>query len=308
MPVGITDLAHSIRKNTATSAVPIPLSRGQQLVCAALGHKSLASFQAGQSAEREPQQLDAVPHVVPDYELLATRASELGLAVTEQRLGALMDSALEERLPKTRVHRSFSDLAMAIQDEMQDLVIADDEVNSSMANANYDGIDEIYFEDEVDPDQATVEEPLTATVLGQVNLGIDTERPYSGHQVQFEVSVTLARSGRRCFESAEIEVLSAALDQDWGDPDDIGMADRAALAQALAAELNIEVAEAQQLTDIEPQELTGSSGEMTYGYLFDFDGQVSPRLAARLMQQHGSLKLEVGPSFFEGLRGPDEPN
>lgn len=51
--------------------------------------------------------------------------------------------------------------------------------------------------------------------------------------------------------------------------------------------------------DTEVQELSGHSGEMTYGYLFDFTGHASPRLAAKLRKQHGSLQLEVGPEFFE---------
>lgn len=307
MLVGVTDLAHSLRKNTANSAVPITLSRGQQLVCAAMGHKSLASFQAAQAAQREPQSLDGLAHVVPDYDLLSARAQELGLAVPRDRLCALVDTAFKERLPSTHAHGSFFKLAMHIQEEIQQTVFSDDDVNSAMANANYDGVDEVYLEDELDPDLATLEEPLTVTIPGQVNLGIDTERPYSGHQVRFEVAVTLARCGRRCFDEPAIEVLSAALDQDWGDPDDYSPQKRP-LAQALAAELNIEVAEAEELTEVEAQELTGHSSEATYGYLFDFTGQVSPELAARLMTQHGSLQLEVGPSFFEALQGPDGPN
>lgn len=303
MTVGITDLAHSIRKNTANTAVPIPLRRGQELVCAALGHKTLASYQAAQAAEQEPQTLDGLPHVVPDYELLATRAEELGLSLPKNQLRALVDAAFRERVPKTKVHRSFSDLAMAVQDKMQDIVLSDDDVNSSMANANYDGIDEVYFEEEIDPDEATLDEPVSATISGQVNLGIDTERPYSGHQVQFEVAVSLARCGRRCFEAPEIEVLSAGLDYDWGDDEPPAKT----LAEALAEALSIEIAEAQELTDVEPTELSGHSGEMTYGYLFDFTGHTSPELAAKLMAQRGSLKLEVGPSFYEGVRSVDWP-
>lgn len=305
MPVGITDLAHSLRKNTASSTAPIPLSRGQQLVCAALGHKSLASYQAAQAANREPRDLDGVKYVVPDYDLLVERAYELNIPSAD--LPALMDKAFSERLPRASVHSSFFNLAVRIQEEMQQTVIEDDDVNAEMANANYDGVDEVYLEDELDPEQASLDEPLRATIHGQVNLGLDTERPYSGHQVQFELAVVLARCGRQCFEAVEIEVLSAALDQDWGDPDDYKPREQT-LAQALAAELNIEVAEAEQLTDVEAQELSGHSGEMPYGYLFDFAGQVSTELAARLMQQYGSLQLEVGPSFFEALRGPDAPN
>lgn len=300
MPVGITDLAHSLRKSTTSTAVPIPLSHGQQLVCAALGHNSLASFQAAKAAELEPQDFDGLAHVAPDYELLSARANELGIALTKTGLAALVDAAFRERLPETRVHNSLFEFAMHIQERLQDAVVTDGDVNSEMANANYDGVDEVYLEDEVDPDQATIGAPYQVTIPGQVNLGIDTERPYSGHQVDFEVAVTLVRCGARCFEDPEIEVISASLDQDWGDPGD--PPPQKTLAEALAQELNIQVAEAELLTDIEPQELTGNSGAMTYSHLFDFAGHVSPELAAMLMQQHGSLQLEVMPWFFDNIR------
>lgn len=74
------------------------------------------------------------------------------------------------------------------------------------------------------------------------------------------------------------------------------------LAQALAEKLGITASEAEGLVDAEPQELTGNSGEMTYSYLFDFTNHASPRLRAKLLEKHGSLQLEVGPSFFETVR------
>ncbi|WP_043360063.1 hypothetical protein [Methyloversatilis universalis] len=74
------------------------------------------------------------------------------------------------------------------------------------------------------------------------------------------------------------------------------------LAQALAEKLGISASEAEGLVDAEPQELTGNSGEMTYSYLFDFTNHASPRLRAKLLQKHGSLQLEVVPSFFETVR------
>lgn len=78
-------------------------------------------------------------------------------------------------------------------------------------------------------------------------------------------------------------MVSAGLDYDWGDDEPPVKT----LAEALAEALNIEVAEAEELTDVEPTELNSHSGEMPYGYLFDFTDRVSPALAARLMAQHG---------------------
>jgi hypothetical protein len=73
------------------------------------------------------------------------------------------------------------------------------------------------------------------------------------------------------------------------------------LAQALAEALGIGEAEAEELVDVEPEELTGHSGEMTYSYLFDFTKHASPKLSAKLLKKRGSLQLEVGPWFYDSV-------
>lgn len=310
--VGITDLAHSIRKSTANSAVPIPLSQGQQLVCAALGHKTLASFQAAQKAELEPQSFDGLAHVVPDFDLLSVRAEELGIAVARQTLEALVVAAFRERVRGTEVHRSFDALADEFQERAQDEALADDNINSDMANANYDGVEEVYIETDLAPqlENATVAQQELAELTGQVTLGIDIERPYSGHEVKFKMQVTVYRCGRRCFERPEFDVVSSGLDYDWGDPDETGTGPGArSLAQEFAERLSIDVGEAQQLVDAEPEELTSHTGEITTGYRYDFTDHASPELAAKLIALHGSLQLTVEPWIQEDLsRGANAPD
>lgn len=306
MPVGITELAHSLRKQAALDA-PVPLGHWQQLVSAALGHKSLASFQAAQDAEREPQEFDRVPYVVPDFELLMERAKELSIPVPEDELWTWVKAAFEARLPKTKLNSSYDDLAADFLELAQQAVLSDDDVSGAMAGANFDGVEEVYFEEDLEPQFATLDLPYTETVPVQVNLGIDTERPYSGHQVMCNVAVTSTLCGLRCFEAPDVEVLSAGLEQDWGDEDYDHRPTRTK-AQALAEELAIEVEEAEELVDAEAIEDTGSSGEMVYGYVFDFTDHASPELAAKLMRQRGSLQLRVGPTFFEDIRDSDFPN
>ena len=308
--VGITDLAHSLRKNTANSAVPIALSQGQQLVCAALGHKTLASFQAAQKAELEPQSFDGLFHVVPDFDLLSVRAEELGVAVARDRLEALLVTAFRERVPDTQVHRSFDALADDFYQEAQQAVLNDDNVSSDMGNANYDGVDEVYIEEDLKPHLQEVAQPEPVKVSGQVTLGIDIERPYSGHKVKFELEVTMYRCGRRCFERPEFDVVSSGLDYDWGDHDDAGPGPGArTLAQEFAERLGIEVEEAQQLVDAEPEELTSHTGEITSGYRYDFTDHASPELASKLIAMHGSLQLTVEPWIQEDLsHGANAPD
>ncbi|WP_416759384.1 hypothetical protein ACNI65_21975 [Roseateles sp. So40a] len=74
-----------------------------------------------------------------------------------------------------------------------------------------------------------------------------------------------------------------------------------------ATELKISREEAQELVDVEPIELTGHSGDGTYGYEFDFSSHASPELAAKLMRKHRSLTLRVGPWFYDGIEGSELP-
>lgn len=303
MTVGITQIAHSLRQNSADSRTPIPLSRGQELVCAALGHKTFASFQAAQKLEREPQFLDDAPHVVLDYELLAERAVELKDDTDPEKLRSLMRNAFKERMPRTQVHSSYSALAGEFLEAVQQTVINDDEVNNAMANANYDGIDEVYVEDELEPEKATLDEAHVESVSVQVSLGIDIERPYSGHQVRCYADVTSIRLGRRFFERPEIEVNGAGLVMDWGDSEEYDEEPYPlTLAEAFASKLRITKSEAEELVDAEAIELTGSSGESFSGYEFDFTDHANPKLAAKLMDMHGTLTLRVGPYFFENIQ------
>lgn len=310
MPIGITDLAHSIRKNSADSAVPIPLSRGQQLVAAALGYQSLASYQAAQTAQQEPLQLDNVRHAILDYDLVFERAKALDLKLAPSLLDQLLNTAFQERLPRTKLHASYIAWEDGLREQVETCVIEDGEVNGEMDNANYNGIDEVYFELEVPFDEATVRNPLVIELHGHVGLGIDIERPYSGHKVNVEVKLTLERLGRHCFAESDIHIVKAALDYGWSDPnpEDENEPPPRTLAQALAEELGIEPFEAAQLADAEAQELTGNSGDMTYGYLFDFTDYASPQLAEKLLATNGSLQLVVDPNFFEGIRYDGWPN
>lgn len=53
------------------------------------------------------------------------------------------------------------------------------------------------------------------SVKGKVTLGLDLERPYAGHEVDVEASVTLERLGRNLVGPAELEVERASLNRDY---------------------------------------------------------------------------------------------
>lgn len=307
MPIGISDLAHSVRKNSASVAAPVQLGHAQQFIVAALGYKSLAAYQAAQVAALEPQDLGNVHHVVLDYDKLDQRASELGAAPTPSQLHELIDTAFKERAPRTHIHASHADFDNYLREHVDQVVIEDDDVNSEMANANYDGIDEVYFDFEVESENVPIGSSLEIDLAGHVGLGIDTERPYAGHIVNVEGFLTVERLGQQSFGAVDCQVTKAELDTNWGDDDYDGEPPPRSVSQAYAELLGLELHEVGNLADVEAMELDGSSGEMVYGYLLDFTDYASPEIAQKILRHHSSLRIEVGPGFFEGVRSDDWP-
>lgn len=289
MPLGISDLAHSVRKNSASAAAAVQLGHAQQLIVAALGYKTLASYQAAQGAALEPQYLDGVHHVVIDYDMLNQRADELGAAFSPSQLHELIDTAFKERAPHTRLHSSEGAFEDYLRQHVDQVVIEDDDVNSEMANANYDGVDEVYFDFDVELEQVPVGSSLDIELNGHVGLGIDTERPYSGHIVNVEGTLSVKRLGRLCFGSVDCQVTKAVLDQDWGDDDHEEGPPVRSRSQAYAELLGLELHEVGNLVDVEAEPQDGHSGEMVYSYMLDFTDFASPEVLAS-----GGPTVDVG--------------
>lgn len=302
MTIGISDLAHSVRKNSASAGVPVQLGHAQQLVVAALGYKSLAAYQSAQGAAQEPLHLDDVHHVVLDYDMLDQRAGELGSAPAPSQLRELIGDAFKARAPHARIHASHASFDTYVREHVDQVVIDDGDVNNEMAGANYDGIDEVYFDFEVESNTIPVGSTLDIDLDGHVGLGIDTERPYSGHIVNVEGTLSVPRSGRRCFGSVDCEVTKASLDTNWGDDDHDGEPPVRSVSEAYAELLGLELHEVGDLADVEAMPLDGNSGEMIYGYLIDFTDAASPEMAKKILKRHPSLRIEVGPSFFDNVR------
>ncbi len=307
MPIGISDLAYSVRKNSTAVAAPVQLGHAQQLIVAAFGYKSLAAYQAAQVAALEPKHLGDVRHVVLDYDMLDQRAGELGATPTPDQLHELIDEAFRERAPNARIYASHAGFDDYLREHVDQVVIEDDDVNSEMANANYDGIDEVYFDFEVESENIPVGNSLDIDLHGHVGLGIDTERPYAGHIVNVEGTLSVERLGRQCFGSVDCQVTKAELDTNWGDDDHDDEPPWRSESQAYADLLGLELHEVGNLVDVEAVALDGNSGEMIYSYLLDFTDYASPEVAEKILRRHSSLRIEVGPNFFDNVRSNDWP-
>ena len=87
MSIKISDIVHSVRKSSTSLGAPVKLGHAQQLIAALLGYKSLASYQAAQGADQEPQYLDEAHHVVADSDMVDRQCAFLNNATSRGRLG-----------------------------------------------------------------------------------------------------------------------------------------------------------------------------------------------------------------------------
>lgn len=302
MPIGISDLAHSLRKNSSSQGVPVKLGHAQQLIVAALGYKSLAAYQKAQKVGLEPNHLGDVGNIILDQALLNQRANELGVALMSTHLNELIGTALRERTAHISAHSSFDAFEDHVRMRVEKVVFEDNRVNSAMANTNCNGVEEIYFDFEAEPERIAVGDSLVIDLEGHVRLGIDAERPYSGHIISVEGTLCLERMGRQCFSSPDCQVTNAEIDVGWADEYQDGEPPVISMAQAYADLLGLTLAEASELTDVEPEPRDGHSGEAIYGYMLDFTGYASPEVARKILQNNDSLGIAVGPEFFENVR------
>jgi hypothetical protein len=201
----LSSLAHALRVQSQASATPIVLGHAQQLIAAALGYNTLAAYQA--SPEESP--LDGARHFVLDLDLAHQRAGELGVAVSEEQLDALLGSVFAGQLPHARFHRSESALEDYIRDRLDHLVTNDDEAASQMAMTNGDSIGEVYLPFDLSlADLSPPGETTEIEVLGHLAMDQAPERPYSGHIIDIEASLSVERTGR-------VSIIEAKLNYDW---------------------------------------------------------------------------------------------
>lgn len=215
-------------------------------------------------------------------------------------------SAIGHCLPGAKFHDSEFAVDEYLLRLVEDAVLRDDDVNSAMNQTDNDGIGEVYLpiEEFHLAELPPPGEELDLSFGGHVSMDIDTERPYSGHRIPVQVALWLEAKGRVCFAAPRFEVLEAGLDYGWGD-DEVPQQPPRTLAEALADALGLEVAEAEELVDIEPI-VNESDDGLVYSYLFDFSEEVSPELAQKILANHGELRLEVSPAFFDGVRRADD--
>ncbi|WP_267111856.1 hypothetical protein [Xanthomonas sacchari] len=303
MNIGLSDITHSFRSLCESSDVSIKHGHAQQLLAAALGYKTLASYQAARASDREPEYFQQIRHVVLDRACVTQRATELGIECGTEQLSHLLTKAFTSRLAGIILHSSYSDLDAYIRKQVEFWVENNGRVIGQMDELNHDGIEEVYFDTVVDFERIQVGTSFSFDIPGHLNLNQDPERPYTGTKIDFQLSLTVERLGMRSYSGVEYQVTDVSLGATWrDDDDDDGEPPIRTRAEVIAELLGWSIDEVDDLQDVDEMPLDGNHGEMIYGYLIDFTDYASSAVAARIVREHGTLQFRVGPDFFDGVR------
>jgi uncharacterized protein YozE (UPF0346 family) len=290
MAIDISSIAFAITHDPKVST-RIKHGHAQQCLAAALGYKSLAALQASPDASFLP---DRETHVVLDGATLLVRSRELGMAVGGEELCVLLRGAISNAWVGTPVHMSLDEFRNSLQQDV-DLTTANDGIVSGQtAITNSDGIREIYMPiegldfDSVPPNG----DPHELEISGHIAMQHDRERPYWGHRVDVHAMLWLVRQGR-AFWAAGCRIRDADLDTNWNQPEIL------TLAEAMADLLDVDISDAEELTDAPLLQLASEDG-LVYGWEFDFgEVEVAEDVLDHIRARHGSLHVRVGPDFFD---------
>ena len=213
MKVTLSALAHSVRGAYGALGITVSTGHAQQLIAAALGHKTLASLQSAGDHEALPE----TKSIVVDLDLLAERARALDLA--DQQAVDVVWSALEDHLPG-EVYGSVTGLVESHQEFVELETWNDGDVGSQMAMTNGTGPGETYMPLEFDESEFDLDGDLELQIFGHVNLDQDPDKVFYGTHIDVEATLTVERFGRFLFGSSKLEVTSASLRWMNEDPED----------------------------------------------------------------------------------------
>lgn len=278
----ISTISFHARQGFAAAGFSTKLSHVQELAAAALGHNTLASYQAA----GEDAALAVASHVVLDTFLLEDRAAKLSLSVPVKQLVDIVGAAVKIAFPTVHLHQSVEDFGDVLQAALEVEAETDDNVASAIASCNHDGVSEVYMP--LDPTEFTevakVGQVHVEESKGTITMHMDPERPYSGHQIRVEATLSMTRLGRRCFDEASVEIVFASVLGE--EPESVS------LAQALADFTGLDIATAEALTEVDPVAESSEDG-MVFNYIYYCKDHIQPDAVAAVQARYPDLVVMV---------------
>ena len=261
----LSAISYAIRM-ASSAQYSLKLSHAQQIVAAALGHNTHASYQAA----NEDAALAVAANVVIDPDLLVARAEELGISVPTEDLVRLVRKALTDSLPGAAVHDDIEGFQSALQHQIENELENEDDVASAIADCNHDGVSYVDMPVELaeEVQQAQVGQPFIVPLAGVVSLNPDHDRPYTGHKIKVSANLMLTRLGRRCFDEPSLSA-SRVVNGDYDDDEDV--TPRRSLAQILSDHTGLALEVAQAVAEIDAI-VNASEDGLIYSHIYDCEG------------------------------------
>lgn len=286
----ISSSAYALKQLASAHGQRLSTGHAQQLNAALFGHQTLAALQASGDLDK----LQVAGYLLADIELTEARALELGLFDVAVQM-AMQAIASELRVS---VHRDWDDLVVALQEDVDDQVVNDDEVSSQTAMTNG-------WLPEVDLPLACLsdfdldaEDSIHEELEGLVVVEQDPERVYYGHEVKVQAELHVARLGYRLFGKAQVRVVLAKLK--WGGAeDDEDTPPPVPMNQAIADLLGFSLEEVDDLEwEIEP---SVGNDEFVFGHSIDFSPSQPSPTRDKLEALHADLKVWVDAGFTDNI-------
>jgi len=197
-------LAYDVRRFLTTDGVSLSTGHAQQLLAAALGHNSLASYQAS----GEDGRLSFAIDIVVDEAKLQERAGELDCPAGNHAVLAIQ-RALALRYPLVTLHASSDDFLNQLRKYIEDRFT--DDGRAQVASARLPWAETPLPWKSIDPVGTS---DLRGELKGLLVSEDDEDRRYSDHKVKVSGSIVVRRLGRRLFGATTVEVTRAQLRRD----------------------------------------------------------------------------------------------
>lgn len=296
MSTDISNIAFTLRAQSADLTDSIKLSHAQQCVAAALGYKSLAAYQASRN---ENSDLNSAIHFVLDMEMLEKRCKDLELPHDQQAFTSLMLTAFRLKLPTATLHNSLEQLDETLREMVDQAVLSHRGVSDVLANTNNDDIDNIYLPfDIVWSDIPMQDNLLEISIEGHVSMTKYRGLVHPGYRINIRAKLLLGSGGLTYLKTAICKIEYARLEK-------ISSTDQSAkvsLTQALMELLDLVWDDSEGLDDAKLHPVEDHDG-IVYAYEFDFTSTASKTAAQKIKKSYGSLVVRVPSSFFDRVYG-----
>lgn len=303
MSVDISRLAYEFQKASEVNGFPpVKRSHALELVAAALGYDSLAAYKAAIAAGDELADLSEVAHLVPQLQRMVSRAGVLRPRAPGLTYLDWLNRAIGRCWPNATVYLNDEALFNVLVARVEHATENDPAVLGQLSWSNGSRVDEVYMPFDLELDEiVAVGKPHVINIAGHASIEFAVGNTPAGREISVRATLELRRLGQVMLAEPVFQIESAKLIYGNPDPDgddELPGPPQVSYAQALADELGLSLEEAEQLVDVEAMELTGSSGDMTYGFQLDFSG-LAPMPLRNKLELRGQLVIQVAPAFFE---------